>query len=117
MSYGQTRKDSIAHEVNLKDVTVKGRRPIVKDEGTMRIVSVKGTMLADMGNLGDVLRATSGMIMKGDNSFEVMGKGQPKYYVDGKEVTFQDIMNTIKSDNISKIEIEREPSLQTTQLR
>lgn len=110
VSYGQTRKDSIAHEVNLKDVTVKGRRPIVKDEGTMRIVSVKGTMLADMGNLGDVLRATPGMIMKGDNSFEVMGKGQPKYYVDGKEVTFQDIMNTIKSDNISKIEIEREPS-------
>lgn len=106
----QTRTDTIARNVTLSDVSVTGKRPLVKDEGSLRTVIVKGSILANMGKLSDVLIATPGIVMKGNNAFEVMGKGTPKYYVDGKEVTQQDIFTTIKSGNIAKIEIEQEPS-------
>lgn len=108
----QTGADSLSiyKSINLNEVSVKGNRPIIKDEGSLRTVQVKGTMLAEMGSLNDVLRATPGLIMKGEKQFEVIGKGTPKYYIDGKEVTKQDVLSTIRSNNIAKIEIESEPS-------
>lgn len=106
----QSATDSIYKSITLNEVSVKGHRAVVKDEGSLRTVLVKGTVLANMGNLNDILRITPGLVMKGDKSFEVIGKGTPKYYVDGKELAQQDILTTIKSNNISKIEIESEPS-------
>lgn len=106
----QTKNDSISKNVNLSEVSITGQRPLVKDNGSLRTVIVKGSILEKMGNLADVLMATPGIVMKGNKAFEVMGKGTPKYYVDGKEVTQQDIFTTIKSGNIAKIEIEQEPS-------
>lgn len=108
--YAQLRNDTIYKKVNLTEVSVMGNRPIVKDNGSLKTVIVKGTMLAEMGSLNDVLRATPGLIMKGEKQFEVIGKGTPKYYIDGKEVTKQDVLSTIRSNNIAKIEIESEPS-------
>lgn len=109
-SAAQTKNDSIVKDVNLSSVSIIGKRPLVKNEGSLRTVFVKGSMLGSMGTLSDVLMATPGIAMKGNKSFEVIGKGVPKYYVDGKEVTRQDIFSTIKSNNIAKIEIEQEPS-------
>ncbi len=110
--FAQTNADSLTiyKSINLNEVSVKGNRPIIKDEGSLRTVLVKGTMLAEMGSLKDVLRATPGLIMKGEKQFEVIGKGVPKYYIDGKEVTKQDVLSSIRSNNIAKIEIESEPS-------
>ena len=108
--YAQLRNDTIYKKVNLTEVSVMGNRPIVKDNGSLKTVIVKGTMLAEMGSLKDVLQATPGLIMKGEKQFEVIGKGTPKYYIDGKEVTKQDVLSTIRSNNIAKIEIESEPS-------
>lgn len=109
LGYAQEKKDSIYKQIAIDSVVVKGKLPIVKDVGTLRIVQVKGTVLEDMGTLSDVLTATPGMILKG-RGFEVDGIGAPKYYVNGKEVTRQNILKILKSNNISKIEIEREPS-------
>ena len=108
----QTGADSLSiyKSINLNEVSVKGNRPIIKDEGSLRTVQVKGTMLAEMGSLKDVLQATPGLIMKGEKQFEVIGRGIPKYYIDGKELTKQDVLSTIRSNNIAKIEIESEPS-------
>ena len=108
----QTGADSLSiyKSINLNEVSEKGNRPIIKDEGSLRTVQVKGTMLAEMGSLNDVLRATPGLIMIGEKQFEVIGRGIPKYYIDGKEVTKQDVLSTIRSNNIAKIEIESEPS-------
>ena len=102
--------DSIYKNIALGEVTVKGHRPIVKNKGSKLSINVKGSFLANMGNLGNVLSATPGIIMKGTNQFEVVGRGTPIYYVDGKEMTVQDIFTTINSNNIEKIEVDREPS-------
>lgn len=102
--------DSIYKNIALGDVTIKGHRPIVKNKGSKLSVNIKGSFLAKLGNLGNVLSATPGIIMKGPNQFEVVGRGKPIYYVDGREITVQDIFTTINSSNVEKIEIDREPS-------
>lgn len=106
----QTASDSIYKQVDLDSVVVTGKRPMVHTEGTKDVVNVKGTFLAKMGNLGNMLAMTPGIVTTGPNQFSVLGKGTPTYYVDGREVTQQDIFKTIKAGNIAKIEIEREPS-------
>lgn len=105
----QTTRDSIFRELQLDSVVVSTRRPVVRTEGSKDIVQVKGSYLGKMGNLGNTLLVTPGISAMGNNLFEVVGKGVPKYYVDGREVTQQDIFKTIKSANIDRIEIERQP--------
>ena len=102
--------DSIARSLNLDSVVVKGHRPTVKLDGSVQTVTVKGSFLSRMGSLGDMFAVTPGFVQTGHNSFSVLGKGTPVYYVDGREVTGQDIFSTLKSSNIDKIEIDTEPS-------
>lgn len=103
-------QDSIYRNVKLDSIVVTGQRPLVKSEGSKQTVTVKGSYLSRMGTLGNMLAFTPGMSEAGANNFVVVGKGTPKYYIDGREVTVQDIFTTVKADNIDKIEIEREPS-------
>lgn len=105
----QNITDSIARSIQLDSVVVNARRPVIKSEGSKDIVSVKGSYLSKMGSLGNMLMVTPGITVTGQNAFEVLGKGVPKYYIDGREVTQQDIFKTIKSANIDRIEIERNP--------
>lgn len=107
----QTPNDSTVYKsVNLDSVVVTGKRPLVSHDGTKDIVNVKGSYLSGMGNLGNMLKMVPGLVMIGHNQFQVIGKGAPKYYIDGREVTQQDIFNTIKANNVARIEIEYEPS-------
>lgn len=107
----QAASDSTVYKsVNLDSVVVTGKRPLVTRYGTKEIVNVKGSYLSGLGSLGNMLSMTPGLVSKGMNMFEVVGKGVPKYYIDGREVTQQDIFNTIKANNVARIEIEREPS-------
>lgn len=103
-------KDSIFRSLSLDSVVITAQRPLVKSEGSRQTIMVKGSYLSRMGTLGNMLAFTPGMAMTTPGNYTVVGKGVPKYYVDGREVTVQDIFNIIKSDNIARIEIEREPS-------
>lgn len=91
MANAQTDKDSVRYDLKLDTVHVTARRPIIKTEGSKDIVQVKGSYLGKLGNLGNMLVATPGISTVGQNMYEVVGKGAPKYYVDGREVTSQDI--------------------------
>ena len=93
MANAQTDKDSVRYDLKLDTVHVTARRPIIKTEGSKDIVHVKGSYLGKLGNLGNMLVATPGISTVGQNMYEVVGKGAPKYYVDGREVTSQDIFN------------------------
>lgn len=101
---------AIYKNVRLDSVVVTGSRPLVTHHGTADIVNVRGSYLSGMGSLGDMLAVTPGLVVVGQNEFNVVGKGAPKFYVDGREVTQQDIFSTIKSVNVARVEIEREPS-------
>lgn len=97
------QQDSISKDFRLSPIEVKTYRPIVKTEGSRQTVTVKGTFLSKMGTLGNMLSVTPGIIAKGNNNFDVAGKGKPIYYVDGKEVTNQNIFTTLKTSDIAKI--------------
>lgn len=102
--------DSISRSFNLDSLVVKGHRPTVKLEGNVQTVTVKGSFLSRMGSLGDMLAVTPGFVQTGHDSFSVMGKGTPRYYIDGREVAGQDIFRTLKPSDIDKLEIDTEPS-------
>lgn len=107
----QTAADTTIYKnVKLDSVVVMGKRPLITRDGTMDIVSVKGSYLSGMGTLGEMLAATPGLMSVGHNAVQVVGKGTPKFYVDGREVTQRDIFNTIRANNVARVEIEREPS-------
>ena len=73
--------DSIAWSLNLDSLVVKGHRPTVKLDGSVQTVTVKGSFLSRMGSLGDMFAVTPGFVQTGHNSFSVLGKGTPVYYV------------------------------------
>lgn len=107
----QVASDSTIYKnVKLDTVVVTGKRPLVTHYGTKDIVNVKGSYLSGLGDLGSLLAATPGIVAVGQKEYRVVGKGAPKYYIDGREVTQQDIFSTVKSGNVARIEIEREPS-------
>lgn len=109
------QNDSVVRSLLLDSVTVTARKPLVKNIGTLQIVEVKGSYLAKMGNLGNMLAITPGMISKGRGSFEVFGKGTPLFYIDDKEVTQTSLLTALQSNNVERIEIEREPGPQYPQ--
>lgn len=104
--------DSIYKNISLGEVAVRGHRPIIKNTGNQLTINIRGSYLSKMGSLRNMLSVTPGIVTKGEGFFEVVGRGKPIYYVDGREVASQDIFSTLQASNIAKIEIDREPSAQ-----
>lgn len=97
-------------DIALDNVVVMAKRPLIVSKGPQDEIQVKGSYLEKLGNLGDVLYFTPGIVSKGKDRYEVLGRGVPIFYVDGREMKWQNIYNTIKSSNIKKIIVDREPS-------
>ena len=88
------QQDSISKDFRLSSIEVKAYRPIVKTEGSRQTVTVKGTFLSKMGNLGNMLSVTPGIIAKGNNNFDVAGKGSQYTMLTEKSNQSKHIHNT-----------------------
>ena len=73
-------------ELILGEVVVKAQLPKTKLTGEGLQTNVKGSVLENVGTADDVLAKTPGLI-KGPNGLEVMGKGSPLIYINGRKVT------------------------------
>lgn len=60
----------------LKEIIVKGKVPVVKTEGSVTTVRVKGTLLEKMGSGEDMLAQTPGLHL-GPSGIEVNELGTP----------------------------------------
>ncbi|MBR1509042.1 MAG: outer membrane beta-barrel protein [Bacteroidales bacterium] len=73
--------------------------------------NVRGSVLENAGSANDVLAKTPGLI-KGQNGLEVIGKGSPMVYINGRRVTDASELGRLQSNEIQSVEVITNPGAQ-----
>jgi len=95
---------------DLNTVEVVYRKPPFERSPGKLIVNVEESMLSDRGTLRDLLRSTPNVIVKSDNEVVVVGKGSAIIYLDGQRIMSLDMLSSISSNDVSRIEVIENPS-------
>ena len=99
---------TIADHEMLQEVTVKAQMPKTKLSGNSMITTIKGTTLAQSGSALEMLAKVPGMTAKGDE-LEVLGKGTPIYYINGRKMLDKDELKRLRSEEILSVEVITNP--------
>ena len=93
-------KDSLACDtvISLDGVDVVARRVTVKLAGNSLVVDVEhDSILNRQNSIYEVLAKTPGILRMGQ-SFVVAGKGAPVYYINGRKVKNQNVLDNLQVD-------------------
>ena len=82
--------------------------PKTKLTGEGLQTNVRGSVLENVGNANDVLARTPGIISK-QEGIEVIGKGSPLIYINGRKVTDPGELARLQSNEIQSIEVITNP--------
>ena len=85
--------------------------PKTKLTGEGLQTNVRGSVLENAGSANDVLSKTPGLI-KGQNGLEVIGKGSPLVYINGRRVTDGTELDRLQSNEIQSVEVITNPGAQ-----
>jgi len=85
--------------------------PKTKLTGEGLQTNVRGSVLENAGTANDVLSKTPGLI-KGQNGLEVIGKGSPLVYINGRRVTDRSELDRLQSNEIQSVEVITNPGAQ-----
>lgn len=90
---------------------VVGQRPVARIEDGALVTQVEGTILSTRGTAEDVLKDIPGIIARGDQdgTLEVIGRGAPTFYVNGRKVTDLDELKQLTSNEIRQVEVITNP--------
>lgn len=92
----------------LEGVTVSVQLPKVEMKRNAVVTNVTGSVLEHSGNAFDVLAKVPGMIDRG-GELEVIGRGAPQYYINGRRVTDNSELRNLMSEDIRSIEVMNNP--------
>jgi hypothetical protein len=92
----------------LGEVVVKGQVPKVKMRGSALVMNVDNTVLSRMGTATDVLSQVPTVVRK-NNAFEIIGKGSPLIYINGRQVRDLQELQNLQSDQIKTVEVIQNP--------
>ena len=95
----------------LQEVTVKGSLPKTKLTGNSMVTAIQGTVLEKSGSAKEMLSKVPGMTLKGD-ALEVLGKGTPIYYINGRKMQNADELTRLRSEEIKEVEVITNPGAQ-----
>ena len=95
----------------LEGAAVTAVMPVTKLTGEGLQTNVRGSVLENVGTADDVLARTPGLI-KGMNGLEVIGKGTPLVYINGRKVTDSSELARLQSNEIQSIEVITNPGAQ-----
>ena len=85
--------------------------PKIKLTGEGLQTNVRGSVLENVGSANDVLSKTPGLI-KGQNGLEVIGKGAPMVYINGRRVSDASELDRLQSNEIQSVEVITNPGAQ-----
>lgn len=101
----------LSEDISLVDeIEITAKRPLFTQEAGKLTVNVQGTSLSGTGSLVDVMKRSPGLIVDSYNNVKVFGKGVPVIYIDNREVVSNEELEALQSADISRIEIDRNPS-------
>ena len=92
----------------IQEIVVTGRLPYTRMKSGALVTKIAGSPLEKSGTALDALRKVPGIIRKGDD-LEVIGRGKPIYYINGRKVYDNDELKRLLSDEIESIEVITNP--------
>ena len=92
----------------LDEVVVKSTLPKTQIKGDAMVTSVENSVLATLGSANDVLGKIPGVIKNGDG-IEVLGKGTPVVYINGRLVRDNSELEQLNSAEIKHVEVIHNP--------
>ena len=92
----------------LNEVVVTKALPKTKLMGDAVVTTISGSVLEHAGNSLEVLAKVPGMITK-NGSLEVIGRGAPIYYINGRKVTDDSELRNLMSEDIKSIDVVTNP--------
>lgn len=95
--------------VNLQAVQVMGYRKLIKNENGCTTLNVEGSMLASIPSVSMIMAFVPGITVQGE-AIEVVGKGTPLIFINGREVKDQNQLFSIQPERIKNIAVDRNPS-------
>ena len=95
----------------LSEIVVKGQMPKTKLTGNSMITTIQGTILCQSGTAKEMLAKVPGMTLKGED-LEVLGKGTPIFYINGRKMRDKDELKRLRSEEIQSVEVITNPGAQ-----
>ena len=95
----------------LEGAAITAVMPKTKLTGEGLQTNVRGSVLENAGTANDVLSKTPGLI-KGQNGLEVIGKGSPLVYINGRKVSDSSELDRLQSNEIQSVEVITNPGAQ-----
>ena len=92
----------------LAEVVVKADMPVTRMRGDALVTNIQNSVLSKAGSASDVLGKVPGVI-KERNSYEVLGKGTPLIYINGRQVRDDSELDQLNSDDIQSVEVVPHP--------
>jgi hypothetical protein len=95
----------------LSEIIVKGQMPKTKLTGNSMVTTIQGTILGQSGTAKEMLAKVPGMTAKGDE-LEVLGKGTPIIYINGRKMHDKNELKRLRSEEIASVEVITNPGAQ-----
>lgn len=92
----------------LESAVVTAHLPRTEIQGDAVVTNIAGSVLEHSGNAFDVLGKIPGMINNA-GSLEVIGRGAPVYYINGRKVTDFSELRNLMSEDIKSIDVVSNP--------
>lgn len=90
------------------EVVVKANLPVTRIKGDALVTNVENSVLSKVGTAEDVLAHIPG-IQKNAGNFEVLGKGSPLIYINGRKMRDAAELDQLSSEDINSVEVIRNP--------
>ena len=103
--------ESVKQFVELQEVVIRGGLPNTRLKAGSMITRIEGTPLAQSGTLGEMLVMVPGMTGT-DDSPEVLGKGSPLIYINGRKMRDASELKRLRSEDIRDVEVINNPGAQ-----
>ena len=95
----------------LNEIIVKGQMPKTKLTGNSMVTTIQGTILGTSGTAKEMLAKVPGMTAKGEE-LEVLGKGTPIIYINGRKMHDKEELKRLRSEEIASVEVITNPGAQ-----
>ena len=92
----------------LSKAVVKGYLPKTVIKGDAFVTPVENSILAEAGSANDVLEKLPGVISK-DGGYEVIGKGAPIIYINGRLIRDNSELEQLSSKEIKSVDVVQNP--------
>ncbi len=94
----------------MEGIEVVARQAVFEQRGTDLIINVANTSLREAGTALDVIQNSPKVFISRGGQISVIGKGTALIYLNGQPISSTQILNSISSNDLKRVEIIENPS-------